>query len=211
MPIPKKSKFTPIPQEEDSDIELEDTSQYRSHSKYSGWLYFGLFALISILAVWIASIVILSEYGKNAGTKTTPVPGGLDKRYVDLLIDIRKDEECYNSLTIDPLSICENECEKEFCVNEYSPKDGEPCRGKCYPLDTTLEKCKAGCVCCEALTQCLFDNNNDKTTCYENLTGECQLDGSIPTTEYINPICGPIQSLNYCKNAGTGFNIPISC
>jgi len=211
MPLPKKTKFTPISQEEeDSDIEAEDLSQYKSRSSYRHWLYFGIFSLIAILAVWIASITVLAEYGKNAGKKSTL---GLDQRYVDLLIESSKEGGCSNGLTANPVVVCSRECEKEFCVNDFAPKDGEQCRGLCFPTEnSTFEKCNAACVCCEALVQCLIDNNNNKDKCYTDLKEDCAQDGVMPNTEfYINPICGPIQSLDYCKDAGVGFNSLIEC
>ncbi len=167
------------------------------------WSYIAIF--IVVVPFLIAIVVEIAKI--KIDVESTPIQSALSDEMLAFLIENADSAGCANSLTTHPVAICNNLCEKEFCVGST-----EPCSGKCkeLPGSPTLDDCKKGCLCCGSYHDCLLKHGNDAVLCKNELP-DCKFgDPGIPV-DTPDPICLPQISTSYCPRVGCGFNLPIAC
>ncbi len=215
--IIRKQKM-PKPQKFVIDDDLEEgtytPNRQRVNTVYLGlsketWLCIG--AMVVTLPIIIAILAVTVHNDKK--TTTSAATSGLDGEMLTFLISNSESAGCIDSLTTNPIAICDRLCEKEFCTGPF--QTSEPCTGNCKQLhSSSLADCKASCLCCGSYHDCLLKNANDAQHCettVSSLLPGCKFgDPGIPV-DTPDHICLPQISTNYCPKVGCGFNIPISC
>ncbi len=200
--------------EEQSDQEPFDISEpkkKRGSRNAKLLVYFGCFIVVLLLInISLGSTIVAYTKSIKDNVYGLGSASQLEENLLDLIYKDLSNKECKNGLTINPVDVCLQACNHEFCVGKFS--SNKTCNGKhCNGMNVSHEDCKRGCLCCKAMINCLIENYNNELTCNEQ-TKECQhVPTTVPPKGVIpNDICY-ITSTSNCERANVGFNFPKNC
>lgn len=171
----------------------------------------GAVAIVLLVAILIIGAIDLKKDSRSSSTALSP---DLSYRISPVMFEYldakTTDGVCYNGLSLDPLTICKDKCNQEFCAGKYAKENGGICAGtSCPSMNLNVTDCVLGCYCCQSKNACLLKNGGSMGQCEAELP-ECNF-GNVPLSDYRdNDICYLAKSVNYCSFSGI-FHNPVVC